>query len=196
VRRETFCNKYSHLCQKPNNLTELCKTHPDLCKGDVSDLVIPKLEYYANNSEDEALDTIMEIYTNNILQDGAPYWSWDKPIQIGGEREMKTTFIYDHERLVYMTCYSANLHIYGSEEVETTHSDSLTPNDKTLNSFETSIRDEETFYPWTVPRIYLSIHSPFVPIHPFIKGTCLEKYREYIINIQIVSTIFNKAVYV
>ncbi|GFS72879.1 hypothetical protein NPIL_527911 [Nephila pilipes] len=39
VKREIFCNKYPHLCQKPNNLTEFCEQHPYFCEGDTSKLV-------------------------------------------------------------------------------------------------------------------------------------------------------------
>ncbi|GFS67007.1 hypothetical protein NPIL_263861 [Nephila pilipes] len=80
VKREKFCAEYSHLCQKPSNLTELCQKHPYFCKSDVSNLVIPKLGYYASNSTEEVVrDALMEIYIHNISNDGADPWSWTVP---------------------------------------------------------------------------------------------------------------------
>ncbi|GFU62591.1 uncharacterized protein NPIL_258481 [Nephila pilipes] len=119
VKRKTFCAEYPHLCQKPNNLTEFCTKHPYFCKADISNLVIPKLGYYASNSAHEVQDALMEIYIHNVSQDGPDLWSWKAPIR---ESKMKATFIYDYSRSVYVTCYSTNLHIYGSEEVETANS--------------------------------------------------------------------------
>ncbi|GFT15659.1 uncharacterized protein NPIL_493641 [Nephila pilipes] len=79
VKREKFCAEYPHLCQKPNNLTEFCIKHPHFCKNNVSNLVIPKLGYYANDSEDEVRRALLQIYLHNISQDGADIWSWEFP---------------------------------------------------------------------------------------------------------------------
>ncbi|GFU03386.1 hypothetical protein NPIL_683811 [Nephila pilipes] len=97
---------------------------------------------------------------------------------------MKTTFVYDYKRFVYITCYSSNLHIYGSEEVETTYSDETFGHHKRMNNFITVIPEFDSFYPWTVPRILLSVHSPFVPIDPF-DGELLEKNHEYFIKFRL-----------
>ncbi|GFT01522.1 hypothetical protein NPIL_574831, partial [Nephila pilipes] len=146
---------------------------------------IPKLGYYASYSGKEIHDALMEIYIHDIIKDGADYWSWESPYEAGRRRKLKTTFVYDNKRFVYITCYSSNLHIYGSEEVETTYSDETFGHHKRMSSFITQIREYDTFYPWTVPRLLLSVHSPFVPIDPF-DGELLEKYHEYFITFRLV----------
>ncbi|GFT14329.1 hypothetical protein NPIL_654101, partial [Nephila pilipes] len=40
---------------------------------------IPKLGYYANDSEDEVRRALLQIYLHNISQDGADIWSWEFP---------------------------------------------------------------------------------------------------------------------
>ncbi|GFT90716.1 uncharacterized protein NPIL_553131 [Nephila pilipes] len=184
VKREKFCAKYPHLCQKPNNMTEFCKKHPYFCTDDVSNLVIPKLGYFASYSSDEVVpDALMEIYIHNISENGADTWSWTVPHMYPSiESKIKTTFIFDTQRTTYVTCYSTNLHIYSSEEVETVYSSP--PGDSVLNVFRTHIREEETIYPWTVPRIFLSVQSPYVPISPFVDGMFLEKNHAYMLNIR------------
>ncbi|GFU02667.1 hypothetical protein NPIL_649451 [Nephila pilipes] len=157
--------------------------------------VIPKLGYYTNDLAEETRDAVMEIYTQNIIKDGANHWSWDRPMHPIADREMKTTFIYDHDRSVYVTCYSVNLRIYGSEEVESSYSSGSVETNEFLDYFAIVQKDDETIFPWTVPRLFMSIHSPFVPISPLIKGVCLEKNKEYTINIRLVSALFNAAVY-
>ncbi|GFT71527.1 uncharacterized protein NPIL_310831 [Nephila pilipes] len=185
VKREVFCEKYPHLCQKPNNLTEFCNKHPYFCKDNVSNLVIPQLRYYTNHSTYNLPDALMEIYTHDITEDGAGYWSWKNPDRDTVNSKMKTIFLYDYLRVVYITCYSSNLQIYGSEDVETTHfDDELVMSHNRLNAYYTSIREEEAFFPWRVPRILLSIHSPFVPINSFDEGVVLEKNHVYIVNMR------------
>ncbi|GFS79817.1 hypothetical protein NPIL_550111, partial [Nephila pilipes] len=83
---------------------------------------IPKLEYYANNSASEVYNVLREIYFHHIIEDGEQYWSWMKPYFSSGGSKMKTTFVYDYDRYFYVTAYSTNLHIYGSEDVETSNS--------------------------------------------------------------------------
>ncbi|GFU19097.1 uncharacterized protein NPIL_194451 [Nephila pilipes] len=131
VKREKFCAEYPYLCQKPNNLTNFCGNHPYFCKENVSNLVIPKLEYYASNSEADVRKAISQIYIHNISQD-----------------------------------------------------DTILKNDQDLYNFYTRIREEETVYPWTVSGIFLSIHSPFVPVNPFNDGAFLQIGHQYIIKIR------------
>ncbi|GFT05823.1 uncharacterized protein NPIL_605561 [Nephila pilipes] len=90
VKREKFCSEFPHLCQKPNNLTEFCKRHPYFCTNDVSDLVIPKLGYYASNSIPEVRKALMEIYIHNISHDGADHWSWTVPFDDGSLERYKS----------------------------------------------------------------------------------------------------------
>ncbi|GFT26888.1 hypothetical protein NPIL_516711, partial [Nephila pilipes] len=149
---------------------------------------IPKLGYYASYFGKEVKDALMEIYTHDIIKDGALYWSWESPYEVKRRSEMKTTFVYDYKRFVYITCYSSNLHIYGSEEVETTYSDETFGHHKRMNNFFTVIPEFDSFYPWTVPRILLSVHSPFVPIDPF-DGELLEKNHEYFIKFRLALSI-------
>ncbi|GFU19976.1 hypothetical protein NPIL_230301, partial [Nephila pilipes] len=54
-----------------------------------------------------------------------------------------------------------------------------------MNSFITAIQDMDTFYPWTIPRLLLYVHSPFVPIDAVDEGVLLEKYHEYFIHLKI-----------
>ncbi|GFT11445.1 uncharacterized protein NPIL_291291 [Nephila pilipes] len=44
--------------------------------------------------------------------------------------------------------------------------------------------EDESFYPWAVPRILLSIHSPFVPVSTLEKGELLRSGHLYSINIR------------
>ncbi|GFS61447.1 uncharacterized protein NPIL_406462 [Nephila pilipes] len=185
VNRRSFCGKYPHLCQAPNNLTKFCKTYPYFCEYDTSDLVIPKLGYYANDSTNGTHHALLEIYTQNIIKDGADYWSWERPYKSGRGSKLKSTFFYDYRRMVYITCYSSNLHIYGSEEVETTYSNETFRIPNSMNIFVAAIQDLDSFYPWTVPRLLLSVHSPFVPIDPVDEGVLLEKYHEYFIHLKL-----------
>ncbi|GFT63906.1 uncharacterized protein NPIL_3221, partial [Nephila pilipes] len=83
VKRSMFCDKYPYLCQKPSNLTEFCKKHSHFCEGGTSKLMIPKLEYYANDSTEEARNVLREIYIHDIIKDGAEHWSWEKPSIVG-----------------------------------------------------------------------------------------------------------------
>ncbi|GFU11002.1 uncharacterized protein NPIL_81841, partial [Nephila pilipes] len=53
-----------------------------------------------------------------------------------------------------------------------------------LNEFYITIREEESVYPTTVPRIFLSVHSPFEPVYPFEEGEFLELGHMYILNIR------------
>ncbi|GFS61445.1 uncharacterized protein NPIL_406461 [Nephila pilipes] len=99
--------------------------------------------------------------------------------------KLKSTFFYDYRRMVYITCYSSNLHIYGSEEVETTYSNETFRIPNSMNIFVAAIQDLDSFYPWTVPRLLLSVHSPFVPIDPVDEGVLLEKYHEYFIHLKL-----------
>ncbi|GFT66921.1 hypothetical protein NPIL_393031, partial [Nephila pilipes] len=61
----------------------------------------------------------------------------------------KTTFFFEETLGSYITCYSTNLHIYSSEEVETVNSNPSGTTYVLLNAFNTTIREEETIYPWT-----------------------------------------------
>ncbi|GFU43865.1 uncharacterized protein NPIL_321741, partial [Nephila pilipes] len=185
VKRWSFCVKYPHFCQAPNNLTKFCESYPYFCKADTSDLVIPKLGYYANDSTNGTHHALMEIYMHDIVKDGADYWSWGRPYKSGRGSKLKSTFYYDYRRMVYITCYSSNLHIYGSEEVETTYSNETFQIHNSMNGFVAAIQDLDTFYPWTVPRLLLSVHSPFIPIDPFDEGVLLEKYHEYFIHLKL-----------
>ncbi|GFS81045.1 uncharacterized protein NPIL_692631 [Nephila pilipes] len=90
VSRWRFCDKNPHLCQKPNNLTEICLKHPYLCKYDISNIVIPKLGYYASYFGKEVKDALMEIYTHDIIKDGALYWSWESPYEVKRRRLIRT----------------------------------------------------------------------------------------------------------
>ncbi|GFT64048.1 uncharacterized protein NPIL_250901 [Nephila pilipes] len=184
VKREDFCNKYPHLCQEPSNVTAFCEKHPYFCEYDPSNIVIPKLNYYARDNRNEAYDALFEIYSHYIMEEGADYWSWESPYKSGRGSKMKATFVYDYSRIVFITCYSSNLHIYGNEEVETIYSEETFRIPNSMNGFVTEIRDYDTFFPWSVPRILLSVHSPFVPINPFDEGMILEKYHEYYINVR------------
>ncbi|GFU32245.1 uncharacterized protein NPIL_555081, partial [Nephila pilipes] len=56
--------------------------------------------------------------------------------------------------------------------------------EESLYYFIASIQEYETFFPWTVQRILLSIHSPFVPIDPFKEGVNLETNHDYFVYIQ------------
>ncbi|GFT83238.1 hypothetical protein NPIL_217201, partial [Nephila pilipes] len=96
----------------------------------------------------------------------------------------KTTFFYEDTKSTYVTCYSTNLHINSSEEVETVNSNPSGIAYVMLNGFFTFIREEETIYPWTVPRIFLNVHSPFVPSTSPVEGLFLEKNHLYILSIQ------------
>ncbi|GFT93541.1 uncharacterized protein NPIL_193251 [Nephila pilipes] len=195
IKREEFCAAYPDLCQKPDNLTEFCEMHPYFCKDDTSNLLIPKLGYYASNLTEDIRYALMEIYMDDINQDGAEYWSWKAPFFHEDTSKMKTNFVYDYERSGYVTCYSKNLHIYGSEEVETTNSNDSFAIKHIMNGFEMSIRKEESIYPWTVPQIMFSIHSPFEPIYPFYEGEFLQSGHAYLISIRLVSTVFQTAVH-
>ncbi|GFT85838.1 hypothetical protein NPIL_433411, partial [Nephila pilipes] len=185
VKREKFCAEYPYLCQKPNNLTNFCGNHPYFCKENVSNLVIPKLEYYASNSEADVRKAISQIYIHNISQDGANLWSWTAPYDHRNKENMTTTtFIFDNDRKVYVTCYSTNLHIYSRVDIISKKTYTILKNDQDLYNFYTRIREEETVYPWTVSGIFLSIHSPFVPVNPFNDGAFLQIGHQYIINIR------------
>ncbi|GFT06568.1 uncharacterized protein NPIL_258461 [Nephila pilipes] len=148
---------------------------------------VPKLGYYANYSREEILSALLEIYTHDFNTDDAQYWSWEKPLFQNARnsyRKMKRTFTYDYERRFYKTCYSTNLHIYGNEEVETSYSDESIGTDQSVHDLIVYMRDEDTMFPWTVPRIFFSVHSPFVPNDPFEEGVKLEKNHDYLINIK------------
>ncbi|GFT11570.1 uncharacterized protein NPIL_291251, partial [Nephila pilipes] len=200
VKRKKFCAEYPYLCQKPNNLTEFCKKHSYFCKGNISNLVIPKLGYYANDSEDEVRRALLQIYLHNISHDGSDLWSWTEPFNTWNEErkiKVKTTFTFYAGRSDYITCYSANLHINSSDEIETTQSCKYnyilpcesfsldgTSGTSFLKLFLPSVEEEDTMYPWTVPRILFAIHSPFVPVSPFYEGEFLHSGHMYLINIQ------------
>ncbi|GFT43412.1 hypothetical protein NPIL_405971 [Nephila pilipes] len=44
VNRTYFCSEYPHLCMKPRNLTQFCEQYPFNCRGDNSNLMIPKAD--------------------------------------------------------------------------------------------------------------------------------------------------------
>ncbi|GFT41793.1 uncharacterized protein NPIL_320041 [Nephila pilipes] len=184
VKREAFCTAYPDLCQKPDNLAEFCEMQPYFCSDNISNLEIPKLGYYASNLTNDVHDALMEIYIHNISQDGANLWSWEVPYEQENYSKITTNYIFDFEKNGFATCYSTNLHIYGGEEVETTIFDDTFISKHVLNTFEIFIREEEAVYPWTVPEIMLSIHSPFIPVYPFYEGEILELGHMYIINIR------------
>ncbi|GFU12063.1 uncharacterized protein NPIL_9421, partial [Nephila pilipes] len=127
----------------------------------------------------------MEIYVHNISQDGAKLWSWAVPDEQENKSKITTNFIFDYERYVYVTCYSTNLRIYSKEEVETTIFNGTFHSTHVLNTFEIEIRENETVYPWTVPQIMLSIHSPFDPVYPFYEAEYLKLGHMYLISIRI-----------
>ncbi|GFT53290.1 hypothetical protein NPIL_192221, partial [Nephila pilipes] len=155
---------------------------------------IPKLGYYANDFKEDVRRALLQIYIHNISLDGADLWSWTEPFNTWNEEKeikVKTTFTFYAGRSDYITCYSANLHINSSEEIETTQSYlvNLSPLDGTsgtsfLKLFLPSVEEEDTMYPWTVPRILFAIHSPFVPVSPFYEGEFLQSGHMYLINIQ------------
>ncbi|GFU12064.1 hypothetical protein NPIL_9422, partial [Nephila pilipes] len=130
----------------------------------------------------------MEIYVHNISQDGAKLWSWAVPDEQENKSKITTNFIFDYERYVYVTCYSTNLRIYSKEEVETTIFNGTFHSTHVLNTFEIEIRENETVYPWTVPQIMLSIHSPFDPVYPFYEAEYLKLGHMYLISIRIMCT--------
>ncbi|GFU18856.1 uncharacterized protein NPIL_665821 [Nephila pilipes] len=184
VKREKFCGEYPYLCQKPNNLTEFCKKHPYFCKHNTSNLVIPKVGYYAKDSKDEVRDALLEIYMHNISKDGPEYWSWSFPYDFEQKRnKITTTFSFDYSKSDYVTCYSTNLHINSNKKIETTKSHASV-GVIILNHFHSRIDFEETMYPWTVPQIILSIHSPFVPVYAFYEGEILQTDHVYMIKIR------------
>ncbi|GFU43857.1 uncharacterized protein NPIL_321711 [Nephila pilipes] len=89
VKREKFCAEYPYLCQKPNRVTEFCENHPHFCRGNVSNLVIPKLGYYASDSEAEVRKAILQIYIHNISQDGTNPWSWTVPNDVESKKKVQ-----------------------------------------------------------------------------------------------------------
>ncbi|GFU08095.1 hypothetical protein NPIL_524351, partial [Nephila pilipes] len=99
--------------------------------------------------------------------------------------DVKTIYEYDYRRKAYVTCYSRNLHIYSSEELE---KEVLVEKDRCYGIdymyFEMENIEDESFYPWAVPRILLSIHSPFVPVSTLEKGELLRLGHLYSINIR------------
>ncbi|GFU16857.1 integrase catalytic domain-containing protein [Nephila pilipes] len=60
--------------------------HQDLGHPGLQSLMIPKLEYYTNDSAKEVYNVLREIYFHHIIEDGEQYWSWMKPYFSSGGR--------------------------------------------------------------------------------------------------------------
>ncbi|GBM36460.1 hypothetical protein AVEN_39303-1, partial [Araneus ventricosus] len=54
-----------------------------------------------------------------------------------------------------------------------------------ISYFELKVEESDEFYPWRIPRIFMSIHSPFVPVHPLFEGKPLKPGYEYLINVRL-----------
>ncbi|KAF8778244.1 RWD domain-containing protein 1 [Argiope bruennichi] len=78
IKRSKFCSEYPDLCETPENITEICEIDPSFCKGDPSNIAIPKR---TNDSVLEVLDAIREVYLNDSEYQQDSISSYDLNIQ-------------------------------------------------------------------------------------------------------------------
>ncbi|GIY40396.1 uncharacterized protein CEXT_523751 [Caerostris extrusa] len=180
IHRSDFCSRYPDLCQTPNKLQEFCAKHYHFCDGeDDTDLKIPKLGYYANNSK-EVRKIAQQILFNDIT---------DLPSQFCDRNNMSlcsnvtVTFIQSGVS-EYLKCFSENLYLYNVEEEPTTKELDVTSfSGYIIYRYGLNLTHQQLFYPWDTPQIYFALHSPFNPINAVFEGIPIKPGFDYTIQI-------------
>ncbi|GIY58023.1 uncharacterized protein CDAR_284871 [Caerostris darwini] len=157
INRSKFCEEHSHLCEERFNTTEISNTGK---------------EYQA------VLSTMHQIYTHKIKLDSKSNpWSWSISNDVSGRpllKTMKTTFVRDELQDFYVTCYSSNLHLQSDTDPETMALELKPEGYMDIFNLSLQVEEDEAFFPWVSPQVFLAIHSPFVPINPLDEGHILK----------------------
>ncbi|XP_055944617.1 uncharacterized protein LOC129975579 [Argiope bruennichi] len=182
VRRSSFCANYSFLCEDATE-TGSCGSF---------DSKIPNFGYCTKERGENALDGAFrerlcsrENYRNNFsslceTHFGSLAWSISNN---KNESELTPTFVEDPERKTFVTCLSSYLHLDDRFEVDTWPTDSQMQNE--VIDYKITVHKNESFYPWTHPQIFLSIHSSLVPVNPLLEGIPLKTGHSYSIYIRL-----------
>ncbi|XP_055925633.1 uncharacterized protein LOC129957368 isoform X1 [Argiope bruennichi] len=183
-RREKFCMNHPSFCQHPYEVKEFCEEHGHFCKGiNISTLMIPKLGYYASEPSTEFKEFLFQSYRNYTLDKSLFRLRF-------GRNEMKYLLIADPsetftENGKLVRCHSKNLHLVSAGEPEIQEIDSTKEERTQIDFFRLKVRKEDIFFPWTGNQIFLSIHSPFVPVNPLLEGNYLKSGYEYNIYVRL-----------
>ncbi|GFY18800.1 uncharacterized protein TNCV_2400181 [Trichonephila clavipes] len=95
------------------------------------------------------------------------------------------TFVYDETLHFTVKCQSINLYIDGQSEPRA-HKISLTERGTSyVYRFILNLEKEELFYPWLSHQVFFAVHSPFVPINPFLDGRAMKPGYLYNVNIRL-----------
>ncbi|GBN91727.1 hypothetical protein AVEN_71034-1, partial [Araneus ventricosus] len=180
ISTEKLCFEIPYLCEKPSNLEEFCKEYPFYCNGNTSMLMIPKMGYYTNYSEE------VEEWSQFLLLNG----SIDDPDLFSKDSSTQDvkTFLVDYDSSI-LKCYSNNLHLYQS---------GLKPQTKQIGHLPFNYGDHisgyiiqlhkiELFQPLDKPQVFFGIHSPFVPLDTITEGHEIRMGYDYHFQVQLAS---------
>ncbi|GIY10509.1 uncharacterized protein CEXT_455551 [Caerostris extrusa] len=175
----SFCSRYPDLCQTPNKLQEFCAKHYHFCLGDDTDIKIPKLGYYANNSK-EVRKIAQQILFNDT--DDIPSQFCDR-LDTSICRNVTVTFVQSG-LYEYFKCYSENLYLYNKEEEPAIYElDDLLFSGFLIYRYRLNLSHQQLFYPWDTPQVFFALHSPFNPIDPVSEGVKIKHGYDYTIQI-------------
>ncbi|GFR24095.1 uncharacterized protein TNCT_727571 [Trichonephila clavata] len=178
IFRTKFCAEYQDLCEKPNDLTKFCQFEPQFCKGNLSNLMIPKFGYFTRSKKEKIGNIIWQLLLNS---------SEDKSRLFQGKYfpNYQITFAYDQESKSVVKCLSSNLHISSKSETKIKFFRLSNGEKKSVYEVRLSPEYEELFFPWLAHQVFFAIHSPFVSINPFKDGRAMKPGYVYNINIRV-----------
>ncbi|GFQ65840.1 uncharacterized protein TNCT_425621, partial [Trichonephila clavata] len=182
VLRSEFCARYPNFCEKPNDMNKFCQYEPHFCKGNVSNLTIPKFGYFTQNKREEVEKVAWKLLVNSSGERSPVFKKDDTYLE-------KITFVYDEELKTIIKCISSNLHIGGKSE-PVIHPLRAPKGLHYVNEFTLNLEAEELFYPWLTHQVFFAIHSPLDPINPLHEGRAVKPGYHYSINIRLVEERF------
>ncbi|GIY22241.1 uncharacterized protein CDAR_455921 [Caerostris darwini] len=180
IHRSDFCARYPYLCQTPNKLKEFCAKHYHFCDGeDDTDLKIPKLGYYANNSK-EVRKIAQQILFNHTTDLPSQFCERDNMSLCS---DVTVTFVQSGVN-EYLKCFSENLYLFNvEEEPATMELDKFSFSGYTIYRYGLNLTHQQLFYPWDTPQIYFALHSPFNPINAVFEGVPIKPGYDYTIKV-------------
>ncbi|CAL1273857.1 unnamed protein product [Larinioides sclopetarius] len=192
IKRSKFCAENPDRCEKPRQIELFCKNHPEICKKNESEIKIPMNGYHTIPSPylvcktKEAMQKMLfDGIQNNSLPNGDPWQKW------------KTTYVYDYDQHHYARCYSDNLHILSKQKAYEMNLDDNAKRQQRytfgqqtplsivgIHSFVIEMDKEDLFYLRIQNQAFISLHSPYVPVNPFILGKPMKLGHQYNIYIR------------